>query len=160
MASDRPVSLRLSHDLLAEIDRRTRKADDDSDREYGRADAIRGAINRYYEVCRRHLAALDLSHGELAVCCDVLNGGLLGLGTGDERDASRLSIVWAEIADTFRLHKGYGVHHGVSDDQGKLLVDKLQRASYADMCALVDFVERFWADDEDANKLIYPDSKE
>jgi hypothetical protein len=156
MASDRPVSLRLPHALLEQIDRRTTKASEasDGDREYGRADAIRGALNRYYESCRRHLAALDLSRGELAVCCDVLNGGLLGIGGMDELGAARLSVVWAEIADAFALHKGYGERHGVTDEQGRAFVAKLQRASYADLCALVDFVERFWADDPEANKTV------
>lgn len=157
MASDRPVSLRLPRDLLDLIDRRTTKTDTESDREYGRADAIRGALNRYYEVCRRHLAALDLSRGELAVCCDVLNGGLLGISGVDDHAAARLSVVWAEIADAFALHSGYGDRHGVSDEQGRALVAKLQKASYADLCALVDFVERFWADDSDANRVIHPE---
>jgi hypothetical protein len=156
MASDRPVSLRLSHDLLGEIDRRTTKAGAESDREYGRADAIRGALNRYYEVCRRHLASLDLSRNELAVCCDVLNGGLLGF-RGEGLGAASLTVVWAEIADAFALSRGRGEPHGVTDEQGKLLVDKLQRASYADLVALADFVERFWADDAEANKVIHPD---
>lgn len=154
MASDRPISLRLPTQLLEQIDRRTTKAGGDSDREYGRADAVRGALNRYYEVCRRHLAALELTRGELAVCCDALNGGLLGMDSGDGNASARLTVVWAEIADAFGLHKGYGERHGVTDEQGKALVAKLQRASYGDLTALVDFVERFWADDPEANAAV------
>lgn len=160
---DRPISLRLPTSVLADLDRRTTKPhpaargeQSDPDREWTRGQALRAAVGRYYEVCRRHLAALDLSRSELAVCCDVLNGGMLDLD-GDDHAAARLSIVWAEIADAFRLHKGYGDRHGVSDEQGAKLIAKLQAASYADLVALVDFVERFWADDPAANKVIYPD---
>lgn len=154
MASDRPISLRFSTDLLELVDRRTTKAGAEVDREYNRADAIRGAINRYYEVCRRHLAALGLSPPELGVCCSVLNGGLLGISGVGDHAAARLSVVWAEIADAFTLHPGYGAQWDVSDEQGAALVAKLQRASYADLCALVDFVERFWANDPDAERVV------
>ncbi|MBA2720762.1 MAG: hypothetical protein H0U52_16205 [Chloroflexi bacterium] len=156
MASDRPVSLRLPSDLLEQIDRRTRKPDDANDREYGRADAIRGALNRYYETCRRHLARLGLSRSELGLVCEVLNGGMLGWS--DDRSAA-LTVVWAEIADAVQLHPGYGKQWDLSDDAVNDLARRLQAAPYADLVALVDFVERFWADDPEATKAIYPDGE-
>lgn len=151
---DRPISLRLPTSVLTDLDRRVTKRGEESDREWTRGQALRAAVGRYYEICRRQLASLDLSRGELGVICDVLNGGMLDLD-GDDRAAARLSIVWAEIADAFRLHRGYGERFGVSDELGAKLVAKLQAASYADIVAIVDFVERFWADDPEAEAMVY-----
>jgi hypothetical protein len=141
----RPVEGETAGDLA-------KRAERDPDRQYSASQAIRGSLARYYEVCRRHLARLDLSREELAVVCDVLNGGLLGWE--DDHSAARISVVWSEVADAFALGKGYGERHGVSDEQGRQLVAKLQAASYADLVALVDFVERFWSDDEEANRAV------
>lgn len=90
--------------------------------------------------------------------CEILNGGLLSRDVGDDdtRGAS-LTVVWAEIADTVQIHPGYGEQWGVSDVTAMALVTKLQTAPYADLVALVDFVERFWADDPEAHKVIYPE---
>lgn len=96
-------------------------------------------------MCRRHIAALGLSREELALCCDALNGVWLDADT--EHAAAHLAIVWAGIADAIQLG-GLAHKHRVADPAA--LIAKLQASSYADLVALVDFVERFWADDADA----------
>lgn len=175
MASDRPIALRLPHDLRDEIARRVsdpsaraegktaadRRGDDarggtSPDREYTQSQAIRAAMARYYEMCARHLKRLDLSRGELGVLCEALNGGLLAYDF-DGAGAARLSVVWAELADTVNLHPGYGKRWGLDDEAVRALATRLSAAPYADLCAVVDFVERFWAGDEPAQKVIYPD---
>lgn len=175
MASDRPIALRLPHDLRDEISRRVsdsskraeartdadRRGEDargvaDPDREYTQSQAIRAALARYYEGCRRHLVRLGLGRAELGVLCEVLNGGLLSYEY-DGSGAARLSVVWAELADAVSLRPGIGVPWGLDDDAVRALASRLQAASYADLCAVVDFVERFWAGDEPAQKMIYPD---
>lgn len=87
--------------------------------------------------------------------CAVLNGGLLAYDF-DGGGASRLSVVWAEISDAVNLHPGFGKQWGLDDEQVHALARRLQAASYADLCAVVDFVERFWADDPAATEMIYP----
>jgi len=152
MAEDRPVSLRLPKTVLDEIARRVQPAGGDDDREYLRSDVIRAALQRYYETCRRHLKALGLSRRELALCCDALNGVWLTADT--DSGAAQLAIVWAGIADAIKL-EGLADKHGVTDPAA--LIAKLQQASYADLVALVDLVERFWADDPTAAALVQPD---
>lgn len=152
MATDRPISIRLPKAVLVELARRTSRSKSVSDREYGRADAIRAALQRYYEVCRRHLAALGLSRHELALCCDALNGVWLDADT--DHAAAQLAVVWAGIADAIHLN-GLAEKHGVDDPAA--LVERLRAASYGDLVALVDFAERFWADDEPAAKAVAPD---
>lgn len=149
MAEDRPISLRLPKSVLDELGRRVMPAGNDSDREYLRSDVIRAAIQRYYEVCRRHLATLGLSREELALCCDALNGVWLQAHT--EHGAAQLSVVWAGIADAIQL-EGLAAKHDVKEPSR--LIAKLQAASYADLVALVDFVERFWADDPAAEAAV------
>lgn len=176
MASDRPIALRLPHDLRDEIARRVsdptkraeartdadRRGEDargagDPDREYTQSQAIRAGLARYYEMCARHLRKLELTRGELGVLCEVLNGGMIGYDL-DDRGAARLTVVWAELADAAQLHPGYGKQWGLDDEQVNALARRLQAASYADLCAVVDFVERFWADDPAATKVIYPET--
>jgi Arc/MetJ-type ribon-helix-helix transcriptional regulator len=138
---DRPISLRLPKSAYDEIARRVQPAGNDHDREYLRSDVIRAAIARYYECCRRHLAMLGLTREELALCCDALNG--VWLTADADSGAAQLAVIWAGIADAIRLD-GLAKKHGV--DSEKLLA-RLQAATYADLVALVDFVERFWAND-------------
>lgn len=148
MAEDRPVSLRLPKTVLAELGRRVRPAGGEDDREYNRSDAIRAALQRYYELCRRHFAALGLSRQELALCCDALNGVWLDADT--DQAASHLAVLWAGVADAIQV-SGLAKKHGVTDPSG--LVTRLRNASYGDIVALVDFVERFWADDPEAEAM-------
>lgn len=148
MAEDRPISLRFPKPLLDEVHRRVQPAGGEDDREYLRSDVIRAGLQRYYEVCRRHVAALGLSREELALCCDSLNGVWLTADT--DSGASQLAVVWAGIADSIRLN-GLAKKHGVDGDK---LIARLQSASYADLVALVDFVERFWADDPAAEAAV------
>ena len=147
---DRPISLRLPSALLDEISRRTQSAGNEGDREYLRSDVIRAALARYYETCRRHVATLGLAREELALVCDALNG--VWLTADHDSGAAQLAVTWAGIADAIQLD-GLAKKHKVSDADG--LIARLQKLSYADTVALVDFVERFWADDEVANKTIH-----
>jgi hypothetical protein len=155
VTSDRPISLRLPHELLAEIDRRHKSTDgrEREAREHGRADAIRGALGRYYEMCGRHLRALGLSRAELGIICEIVNGGLLGWGDR----AAHVTAVWAEVADTIRIHPGYGRQWDLTDEQVIALARRLAELPYADVVAIVDFVELFWSDDEAANKVVGED---
>lgn len=164
MASDRPVSLRLAHDLLAEIDRRdtAREPDPESPGRAGnpgtRSLLIRGALHRYYEIVRRHDPSLPredgsprYTRGELALICDALNGVWMH-DWGESRFPVGVGIA-LEVSDACTLNQAH-VKWDVSDWQG--LVARLHAASYADKIAIVDFVERFWADDPAACAVIHP----
>lgn len=152
------LSFRVPDEVLDEVARRY-KAPGPGAREGGRSQAVRAALDRYYETCRRHFARLDFSQSELGLLCAVHNGGMLAFDFGDDRRASSMLAVsvWHELADTIEMHPGYGAQWDVSDEAARVLVVRLQAAPYADLVALVDFIERFWANDPEAQKVIYPD---
>jgi len=150
---NRPISVRLPNSLATELERRTMDKDD-------RSSSLRAHLARYYETCRRHFVSLDLKRAELALCCDALNGTWLASDPlVDENGASRIMTTWFEVADSIQLDK---LHEkwGLTQEQADGLVARLQSATYAEICALVDFVERFWADDSDAKRVIYPEAVE
>ena len=155
----RPLSFRVPADVLDEMARRYKASD--GDRDTGRSLAGRAALDRYYEMCRRHFHRLriEYSRAELGLLCVVHNGGMLAYDFGDDRRASTMIAVamWHKLADTIALHPGYGKQWDVSDEAAHTLVAKLQAASFADVIALADFIERFWADDPEAQLVIYPD---
>lgn len=96
------------------------------------SDTIRRIVARYDEVCRQSLPQLSL--GEWKLLCDVLNGVAL--------DAAR-TVPWIrhEVSDAIhmdRLDHRWGV-------DGKALKERLAGFSYAELTAIVDVVERFWA---------------
>jgi hypothetical protein len=91
-------------------------------------------IARYHEVVRQSVPALTES--EWMACCDALNGvwlcdPLTGPGT-----------LWAEIADADVLN-GLGVKWGIDAQE---LARRLRAAPYASALAVIDVVERLWAD--------------
>jgi hypothetical protein len=96
--------------------------------------AVNDVAARYAEIVRQNRPTLSPA-AWLAVC-DALNGIWL-------RDSGSLRLAWAEIADADRLH-GLGAKWGVD---AKALAEAVRDLDYAGLIALVDTVERFWADD-------------
>jgi hypothetical protein len=75
------------------------------------------------------------------------------LDADTDNAAAHLAVLWAGIADAIQL-EGLAKKHNVTDPSS--LLTKLSNANYGDIVALVDFVERFWADDEEAKAVLRP----
>lgn len=99
---------------------------------YSRSGAVSRALERYAEVCRRHLP--QLSREEWMLVCDALNGALID-------PAGSVAWCWAEVSDACTLN-GAAEKWGVD---GAALVSRLQALDYAGLVAVVDVAERFWA---------------
>lgn len=116
-----------------------------------------------YEICRRHAPTTWLSRGEIAIVCDVINGGLLWIP--DESQSLYVRSIALEISDAVQYAgAGLGSYAHKHRREGEplvdesALVDKLRAASFADLAALADFVERFWADDTETERAIHPET--
>lgn len=105
-------------------------------------ESLSGSINRiadrYYEIIRR--SRIDLSDAELAAVCDALNGWLA------EPAATISGGPALEVEDA--LADGLAERHGID---GRALLAKLRRLTFAQEVALVDSVEQFW-------RAVTPDS--
>ncbi len=91
---------------------------------------------RVNEVCDRYLAIVAdsqprWSQAQWSAVCDALNGCWL-------RDGDSLRFLWAEVADT----EGLGQKWGIDQDE---LVRELREMPMAGKVAVVELVERFWA---------------
>lgn len=110
-----------------------------------RVDATRGAfsavigesLDRYFEALRRARARLvgQFSGGELALIADSSNGTLWS--------AASIPLLYANVEDS--LDDGLAAKWEVD---GPALVNKLRGLSYIESAAIVDAVERWWAQDD------------
>ena len=94
-----------------------------------RSGAISRAIDRYAEICKRHLPSLTDSEWELVA--DSLPGP-------PREPASAVAVIEHEIEDSMLLND-LASKHGVSAPR---LMRKLNAMSYANRVALVDAIER------------------
>jgi len=99
---------------------------------------------RYAEVCRRHCPTLTMA--EWCACMDALNG--VWMQATSAHEASRLTVVWAEVYDADRLN-GLGAKWGCD---AKALAERIREMDYATTVALVDAVERWWAREQPAGE--------
>ena len=98
-----------------------------------RSETIRDIVKRYVEVCRRHRP--DLERKEWYLIVDAFNGTII-----DEQFA--LPNLAAQIEDAIALDDA-DKRHAVD---GEALLRKLRNLTYAEKLAVVDIVDRFWAD--------------
>jgi hypothetical protein len=131
---DRPISLRLPGALLDEIGRRHKPAGA-GEREHRRSHAIRVALSRYYEICRRHAERLRLTAGELNIVVELLAAGR----NDDDLDVGQL------LAEFVLSCPGICQVEGLTDEQALDLARRLQIAPYADIVALLDLAEIYLA---------------
>jgi hypothetical protein len=100
-------------------------------------DSLSGRIGtvaeRYREIMRRHKP--DLTEAEWNACRDALNGVWL-------RDANSINLIWADIADTDR-YDGLGSKWRID---GQALANRIRNMPYAQIVALVEDVETWWAE--------------
>ena len=87
---------------------------------------------RYVEIVKRHRP--DLTYAEWNVCRDVLNGVWL-------RDADMIRSIWADIHDS--TDDGIGEKWAVDT---KALADRIRTMPYAQLVALIEDVETWWAE--------------
>lgn len=125
--TDVPTSIRFDGKTIAYLDGAVSST-------WTRTAVIRRTIERYREICRRELAALDLSEAEW----DLLRDGLNGVWHEPARSIGALHI---GVRDSIELD-GLATKRGVD---GPALVAKLEGLSYAGCVAVVDAVERWWA---------------
>lgn len=104
------------------------------------AEPLRKAASRYFSLLERELAALDLTEDEASLVCDALNGTSWDYGGLGQPSAG--SAVRLELADAIRLS---GLDRKWEVDQD-LFLSKVGRWSEAQCLAVLDAVERFWAD--------------
>jgi hypothetical protein len=104
---------------------------------------LRKAASRYFALIERELAALDLTEAEASLICEALNGtgvwdwGCLGSVTAG-------SALRLEVSDAIRLN---GLDQEWEVDQD-LFLAKIGRWPESTCLAVLDAVERFWADCE------------
>jgi hypothetical protein len=98
----------------------------------GRSGIIARALDRYAEVCRRHIP--DLSVPEWTLIMDSLRGTI-------HEPAAMISVLEHGIADSLHLDK-LDAKHGVN---GEALLAKLRKLGYAERVAICDVAERYWA---------------
>jgi hypothetical protein len=121
--STRKLGVYMSPDLEALV-----KGREDHDTLSGRLGTV---AQRYCEIVRRHKP--DLSTAEWNACRDALNGVWL-------REAAQLSSIWAEIHDADA--DGLGAKWQID---AKALAARIRQMPYAQMVALVEDVETWWA---------------
>lgn len=129
MAESPVIQFRALDDLQGQIDSRT------SHWISSRGDIARRDLARYYHVLASDLRAVNLTEGEASLICDACNGTAFV-------DNRSISMLWAEIDDAIRLD-------GLDDKwhvDGPALVEKLRTLTWGQTAAIVDAVERFWAD--------------
>lgn len=102
-------------------------------------DNLSGAVNksleRYEAVledARRRLLDI-LTDNEMALVLDVLNGTMFS-------DTISIRMVWVEIKDGITME---GLDQKWQID-GPALVEKIQKLTYSENCALIDASERWW----------------
>lgn len=100
--------------------------------ESSRSGLLARIVDRYAETVRRELP--DLEVGEWKLLCDSLNGVI-------HEPAGHVGWFAAGVEDSIRLDK--------LDEKwkvdGKALIRKLSRMSFAQSLAVVDTAERYWA---------------
>lgn len=95
---------------------------------------VNTVIDRYQEVVARSIP--ELSESEWMACADALDGIALW------RDAGHPAMVWAKVEGADQL-SDLGAKWGID---APALVARLRALPYAQSVALVDVVERLWAD--------------
>lgn len=116
-----------------------RLLDDRPESLWTRSGLINTVAARYAEVCRRHCPTLTVQ--EWCACFDALNGVWLQSQASEE--AGLLTAVWAEVYDADRLD-GLGDKWSID---ARALAERIRDMGYAEVVALVDAVERWWARD-------------
>lgn len=100
-------------------------------------------LDRYAEVCRRAMPSLAAPEWELVA---------QALKERPQESASLIAVVWASIEDTVRRQE--------LDKKGKVdlagLLERLKAMEYAQLLAVVDFCERYWAAKAAGEKLPWP----
>lgn len=92
--------------------------------------AAQRAVERYLAIVHHSMPTLTL--GEWCALCDC------GNGTG--WNVITIRHLWAEIADAPELGPKWGINV-------ESLSQRLRRMPYANLVAIVDAIERFWASD-------------
>lgn len=132
MATER-TSVTLTPEVLKELDARG-----------PRSTVINRDLDRLYTLYRRALAQVGLTTREALLIADALNGILM--------DVTTVPLFWVQVQDTIileRLDKKWQV-------DGQALVEKLRNLNEIQALAIIDAVERFWAQDqsEDAESRV------
>lgn len=99
------------------------------------SEAARRDLERYYLLIERELALLDLSGAEWNLLRDASNGVIWEAW-------SAATMLWANTEDAIRL---YGLDEKWEVD-GEALVRKLRNLSAGAVWAVIDAVERWWAE--------------
>jgi hypothetical protein len=94
---------------------------------------LRSALDRYFTVLRQELGAVCLTVPEASLVCDALNGTLW-------EPAESVRFLWASVDDAIRSD---GLDRKWETD-GKVLVEKLRKLTFAQSLAVCDAVERWW----------------
>lgn len=115
-------------DVLGEIDARGERG------AANRSGVINRDLERYYEILRYGLQSLRdrLTDSEMAAILDNLNGCWMA-------ETVSVRLIYANVED--------GLDEGLAEKwqiDGPELVRKLKNLSFAESCALVDAVERWW----------------
>lgn len=147
------LALRLSdedHDKIRAAAARAQETDDPNVSAYVREAALAAtsaggdmarALARYREIVLR--SRPRLTPAEWRLICDACNGVWL---TADSSAALAVTGIPYEVADGIRL-SALDRKHGV---EGAPLVAKLTAMPFADLAAVAEVVERFWASDSAA----------
>lgn len=93
-------------------------------------------VERYYEALERTLKSLTFTVGEVSLMADAANGTLW--------EPHTVPMLWAQIADS--LEDGLA---GKWEVDGEALVARLRKLSYMESLAIVDALERWWAQPDD-----------
>jgi hypothetical protein len=158
--ADKPISFRVPRPLMDEILRRARDATAHQ--------AARLAVARYYTLCRLHDPRRWLTDAELAIVCEVCSAVVCDTrNSALDLDDVRVRSIWMEVADAIAISRrsppdpttgapqllARHRRNGEPPVNGDELVTKLQCASYADLVALADFVERHVPNDPDEQEM-------
>lgn len=98
-------------------------------------------LGRYYRLLADELRSVNLTEAEASLICYALNGPHL-MDVGSLRGLSALTVLRVEVSDAITLN-AYDLKWGVN---GGELAAKLDALTPGQAMAIIDAVERFWAD--------------
>lgn len=104
-------------------------------REVGSSPSLvaRRDLGRYYQALSRALKEVDLTEAEASAICDANNGSFW------TEDHVPDSMLWANVADSIGLGEKWGIDR-------EELVKKIRVWPQIQRLAVIDAVERFWAE--------------
>lgn len=102
-------------------------------------------LERYYRLLADELRSVNLTEEEASMICDALNGTHL-MDVGSLRGLSALTVLRVEVSDSITLN-AYDRKWGINEGE---LAAKLAALTPGQAMAIIDAVERFWADCENA----------